>query len=204
MGLWGRHVVPRIVDVACGTKQAHEVRERVCAGLAGEVLEIGFGSGLNLPHYPPAVMRVLAVEPSDVGLRLARDRIAASPIEVQRTGLDGQALPLDDASVDNALSTWTLCTIPDAVAALAEVRRVLRPGGRLHFAEHGLAPDARVVRWQHRLEPVQRRVAGGCHLTRPITRLLVDAGFTVDRLDNSYEKGTPKPFGYLYEGVASA
>lgn len=204
MGLWRRQVVPRIVDVACGTKQAHEARERVCTGLSGEVLEIGFGSGLNVPHYPPAVTRVLAVEPSDVGFRLAGDRLAASSIPVHRTGLDGQRLPLDDASADHALSTWTLCTIPDAGAALAEVRRVLRPGGRLHFVEHGLAPDAGVVRWQRRLEPVQRRVAGGCHLTRRIDRLLVEAGFTVDRLDNSYEKGTPKPFGYLYEGVASA
>ena len=202
MGLWEQHVVPRAVNVCCGTKQLREVRARVCADLAGEVLEIGFGSGLNAPYYPPAVTAVLAVEPSDVGWGLARKRVAATAVPVRRVGLDGQALPLPDASADAALSTWTLCTIPDGVAALREVRRVLRPGGRLHFVEHGLAPDPGVARWQHRLDPVQRRVAGGCRLSRPIATLLEDAGFTVERLRNEYEKGAPKPFGYLYEGVA--
>jgi SAM-dependent methyltransferase len=202
--LWERHVVPRIVELCCGTAQMHQVRERVCAGLVGDVLEIGFGSGHNASHYPDTVERVLAVEPSDVGFRLAGKRLASSAAPVERIGLDGQALPLADASVDSALSTWTLCTIPDGVAALREVRRVLRPGGRLHFVEHGLSPHEGVVRWQRRLEPFQRRVSGGCHLTRPIPTMLAEAGFTVERLDTFYEKGVPKPFGYLYEGVAQA
>ena len=123
---------------------------------------------------------------------------------VDRVGLDGARLPLDDASVDEALSTWTLCTIPDVTAALAEVRRVLRPGGRLHFLEHGLSPDPGVARWQHRLDGLQGRIAGGCHIDRPIEQLVRDAGFTVERIENSYEKGAPRPLGYLYEGVAAA
>ncbi len=203
MGLWTDRVVPRIVERALGTPKVHQVRARVCAGLTGEVLEIGFGSGLNTPHYPPAVARVTAVEPSDLAWRIAGPRVRDAAVPVQRSGLDGQRLPFDDASFDSALSTWTLCTIPDAVRALREVRRVLRPGGRLHFVEHGLAPDAGVQRWQRRLEPVQRRVAGGCHLARPIDRMLTDAGFTVVELARAYLPGEPRPFASLYEGVAA-
>lgn len=202
MGVWTDQVVPRIVDRALDSAQLRQVRARVCAGLAGEVLEIGFGSGLNAPHYPAAVTRVVAVEPSDVGWRLARSRLAEAAVPVQRAGLDGQALPLADHSVDAALSTFTLCTIPDVGAALAEVRRVLRPGGALHFLEHGRAPDVGVRRWQERLEPVQRRLAGGCHLGRPIDRLLRDAGFRLERLQQGYLPGEPRPFAHLYEGVA--
>jgi SAM-dependent methyltransferase len=121
---------------------------------------------------------------------------------VEYVGLDGEKLPLDDASVDHVLTTWTLCTIPDVDRALAEIRRVLRPDGTLHFLEHGRSPDEKVVRWQDRMTPIQRRFAGGCHLNRPIDRLLVDAGLTVDRLENYYVKG-PKLFGYMYEGVAT-
>jgi SAM-dependent methyltransferase len=203
MGVYRRHVVPRIVNVCCGMTPA-QTRERVYEGLFGEVLEIGFGSGLNVPFYPPGVTRVLAVEPSDVGYRLAGTRLAASSVPVERIGLDGQHLPLDDDSVDAALSTWTMCTVPDVEAALREVRRVLKPGGRLHFVEHCRSPDARVARWQHRLDGLQGRVAGGCHIDRPIGRLMKDAGLRLEHMDNSYEKATPKPMGYLYEGVAMA
>lgn len=203
MGLWAQQVVPRIVDRSLGTERVSVVRRRVCAGLRGEVLEIGFGSGLNVPHYPPAVVRVVAVEPSDVGWRLAGERLAASRVPVQRSGLDGQALPFEDASFDTALSTFTLCTIPDVGAALREVRRVLRPGGQLHFVEHGRAPDEGVRRWQRRLEPVQRRVGAGCHLGRPIDELLTAAGFRLTRLDRSYLEREPRPFAALYEGVAA-
>jgi ubiquinone/menaquinone biosynthesis C-methylase UbiE len=155
------------------------LRERVCEGLEGEVVEIGFGSGLNIPFYPASVSRVSAVEPADIGWKLAHKRLAATQVPIERSGLDGQSLPFPDNSFDTALSTWTMCTIPDIDAALTEVRRVLKPGGRLHFIEHGLAPDEPVQRWQHRMEPVQKRVFGGCHLTRPIVPLLTNAGFTI-------------------------
>jgi SAM-dependent methyltransferase len=198
VGFYGEQVVPRIINKACGTKTAEPLRRRVCAGLAGDVVELGFGSGHNVPFYPAAVTRVTAVEPSDVGWRLAAERVKAASVPVRRSGLDGQSLPFPDDGFDAALSTWTLCTIPDAAAALREVRRVLRPGGTLHFLEHGLAPDERVRRWQRRLEPVQYRLAGGCHLTRPILDLLTDAGFTLGEVDTFYEQGAPK-----FEGADS-
>jgi SAM-dependent methyltransferase len=192
MGFYGEQVVPRIINAACGTRAVEPLRRRVCEGLAGEVVEIGFGSGLNVPFYPAAVNRVTAVEPSDVGWRLAAPRLAAATVPVRRSGLDGQSLPFADDGYDAALSTWTLCTIPDVGAALREVRRVLKPGGTLYFLEHGLAPDEPVRRWQRRLDPVQERLAGGCHFTRPIVDLLTAAGFTIGELDVFYEKGAPK------------
>ena len=202
MGVWTQQVVPRMANRVLDNERVRELRRRACAGLTGEVVEIGFGSGLNVPLYPPAVTRVAAVEPSDVGWRLAEERVAHAGVAVSRSGLDGQSLPFPDASFDSALSTFTLCTIPDPVAALREVRRVLRPGGALHFVEHGRAPDEGVVRWQHRLEPVNKRLAGGCHLSRPVDALLAEAGFTVERLERSYLDKEPRPFGSLYEGVA--
>ena len=202
MGVYSEHVLPRIIDVACNVKEAHPQRRRVCEGLAGDVVEIGFGSGLNVPFYPPAVTQVTAVEPSDVGWRLAGDRLRGSSIPVRRVGITAETLPLPDDSVDAALSTWTMCSIPDIAAALRELRRVLKPTGTLHFVEHGLAPDEGVRRWQHRLEPLQKRLFGGCHLTRPIVDLLRDGGFTITELDVYYEKGTPKVLGANSLGVA--
>jgi SAM-dependent methyltransferase len=202
MGLYGDHVLPRIVNVACGMKASDPLRERVCTGLTGDVVEIGFGSGHNVPFYPKTITNVAAVEPADLGWKLAAERLAASNVPVQRSGLDGQSLPFPDARFDSALSTWTLCTIPDVATALHEVRRVLKPGGRLHFVEHGLAPDAPVRRWQHRLDPLQQRLFGGCHLTRPIVDLLTTAGFTITDLDIFYEDGTPKFIGANSLGVA--
>ena len=203
MGLYADHVLPRIVNAACGMKSAEPFRQRVAAGLAGEVVEIGFGSGLNVPHYPSAVTAVSAVEPSDVGWKLAGERVRRSQVPVRRAGLDGQRLPFPDDTFDAALSTWTMCTIPDVDAALRELRRVLRPGATLHFIEHGLAPDEKVRRTQRRLEPLNKRVFGGCHLTRPITDLITSAGFAIKDVDTFYEPGAPKFAGADSLGIAA-
>ncbi|MFI5047176.1 MAG: methyltransferase domain-containing protein [Acidimicrobiia bacterium] len=204
MGFYGERVLPRIIDKACGMKQSEPLRRRACEGLEGDVVEIGFGSGLNVPFYPAAVTRVAAIEPADLGWELAGGRVRASSVPVERAGLDGQSLPLADDTYDAALSTWTLCTIPDAVAALREVRRVLKPGGRLHFLEHGLAPDESVQRWQHRIEPAWKPLIGGCHLTRRIADLVDEAGFTIVEVDEFYQDGAPKFGGALTLGVGVA
>lgn len=202
MGLYGEQVLPRLINVACNMKTAHPQRRSACAGLEGAVVEIGFGSGLNVPFYPPEVTEVAAVEPSETAWRLAAKRVRASSVPVRRAGLDGQSLPFPDDSFDAALSTWTMCTIPDLRAALAELRRVLKPGAALHFVEHGLAPDAGVQRWQHRLDGLQQGLFGGCHLTRPIADLVASAGFAVERLDVYYEDGSPKFLGANSLGLA--
>lgn len=202
MGFYGEQVVPRLIDLLLRGADMDEIRARVADGLRGEVLEVGFGSGLNVPHYPATVTRVRAVDPATVGRRLAAKRLAASTVPVEFVGLDGQQLPVDSASVDHVLVTWTLCSIPDVGLALDEIRRVLKPGGTLHFAEHGRAPDPGVVRWQNRLTPIQRRLAGGCHLNRPIDQLITAAGLEMTSLDTGYLPG-PKAIGYLYEGVAT-
>jgi ubiquinone/menaquinone biosynthesis C-methylase UbiE len=204
MGVWAERVVPRLTDVALDNKDIGELRAVACLGLHGRVLEIGFGSGLNLPHYPQEVGSVSAVEPSDAGWALSRRRRGRSKVPVERIGLDGQRIDVEDESYDAALATFTLCTIPDAAAALAEVRRALRPGGLFHFLEHGLAPDAGVVTWQQRLEPLQRRVFAGCHLTRDVPALLTDAGLEITLLEQRYLPGPAisRPWTYAYLGRA--
>lgn len=202
MGVYGDRVLPHIINVACGMKANNKLRARTCEGLTGDIVEIGFGSGLNIPFYPETVTSVAAVEPADLGWKLAAKRLEQATIPIERSGLDGQKLPFPDDSFDAALSTWTMCTIPDIDAALGELRRVLKPGGTVHFIEHGLAPDERIARWQHRLEPMQKRVFGGCHLTRSAVDLLTNAGFTISEVDHFYEKGAPKPLGADSLGVA--
>jgi ubiquinone/menaquinone biosynthesis C-methylase UbiE len=202
VGFYNDQVLPRVMDRVLAAGEFATIRARVTADLSGEVLEVGFGSGLNVPHYPQAVTRVLAVEPAAVGRKLAAKRVAQSSVPVEYAGLDGQELALPADSVDFALSTWTLCTIPDAAIALAEIRRVLRPGGVFHFAEHGRSPDAKVARWQDRLTPLQRKVAGGCHLNREIDRMIADSGLQLGPVRTYYVSG-PRPSGYVFEGTAT-
>jgi SAM-dependent methyltransferase len=202
MGIYGDQVLPRLTNAMLGTKAfGEQIRARACAGLHGEVIELGFGSGLNVPYYPAEVTDVWIVEPSAVARRLAQPRLAASTVRVHEGALDGARLDFPDDRFDGALSTMTLCTIPDVERALAEVRRVLKPGAQLHFAEHGLAPDAKVARFQQRFDPWQMRFAGGCHLARDMRSLLTGAGFEIDELENRFVKG-PKAWSYMYLGRA--
>jgi len=198
---WREQVVPRAVDLALGTAPVAQLRGRACAGLSGDVVEIGFGSGLNVAHYPSDVRSVWAVEPSDVAWRKAQSRIRAGTVPVHRAGEDAQRLDLSSDAFDCALSTFTMCVLPDLGAALAELRRVLRPGGRLHFLDHGRSPDPEVARWQQRLQPLHGRLAGGCHLDRSIGDHLARSGLRVEQVETFYLPG-PKVFGYCSLGVA--
>ena len=201
MGLYADQILPRAINLVLRGGEFAGPRARAAAGLDGEVLEIGFGSGLNIPYYPAGLTLVRAVDPAAAGRQLAARRAAACAVPIEYAGSDAQTLPACEASVDSVLSTWTLCTIPDAARALGEIRRVLRPGGAFCFVEHGLAPDARVARIQQRLTPFQRRVAGGCHLDRRIDQLVAAAGLELTRLDTYYMRG-PRALGYTFEGVA--
>lgn len=205
MGLWENQVLPRVINVMLGTKAVRGHREDAVVGLRGSVVEIGFGSGLNVPYYPSEIATVYAVDPSTVGRKLAAKRVEALPIPVEYVGLDGQDLPLGDEAVDAALSTFTLCTIPDVGRALSELYRVLRPGGQFHFLEHGLSSDPVVANKQHRFNRLQQRIGGGCNLDRPIDRLVVAAGFEISALKKDWLKGPKalKPWNYLYNGVAT-
>jgi SAM-dependent methyltransferase len=204
VGLWTDRVVPRLVELSLSTGDVMALRVEACRGLTGRVLELGFGSGLNVDAYPSTVTGIDAVEPSDVGWRMSAERRGRAPVPIRRVGLDGQRLAADDASYDAVLSTFTLCTIPDVATALTEVRRVLRPGGALHFLEHGLSPDDSVARWQRRLDPLERRIAGGCHLSRDIPALVTGAGLDVVALQAAYLPGprAVRPWGYVFTGRA--
>lgn len=204
--MWQKHALPRLTDRLLRGREIGTLRSQVCDGLEGRVLEIGFGSGLNVRWYPASVTAVTAAEPSDTAWRLSERRRDASAVPISRTGLDAQRLTEPDESVDCVLTTFTLCSIPDVTGALAEVRRVLRPGGRVHFLEHGLSPDPGVVRWQHRLEPVWKRLGGGCDLTREPAPLLADAGFEVQQVTQRYLDDSPgsRAFGWLSYGRAQA
>lgn len=201
MAWWSERVVPRVTDLALRGREIGESRARACAGLSGRVLEIGFGSGLNLLHLPEAVTAVGAVEPSDLGWSMSERRRARSVVPVERIGLDGQEIEAEDGAYDAALCTFTLCTIPDPAAALAQVRRVVRRGGTLHFLEHGRSPDPGVARWQRRLDPLQQRLAGGCHLTRDAAALVEGSGMRLTSLETGHLPGFTGPaaltYGYL-------
>lgn len=204
MGFYRDRVFPRVMNRMCNSAETRRIRAEVCAPLAGEVLEIGFGSGLNLPHLPAEVSRLIAVDPLLRGRELAAPRLADTHVVVDFVGLDGQSLDLDDDAVDAALSTWTLCSIEDAPAAVREIGRVLRPGGTFHFVEHGRAPDHNVATWQNRLNGVQRRVACGCNLNRDIPTIVEDGGMELTNLKTFYAKGDPKILGWTYQGTARA
>src|SRR5213083_844231 len=169
MGFYRDQVLPRFQDKVMARKPNRAIRERVCEGLRGAVVEVGFGTALNAYYYPTEVSKVVAIEPSRVCMRIAEPRIAKTSVPVENGGLTGERLDLPDGEFDAALSTWTLCTIPNLDAALAEMRRVLKPGGSFHFVEHGHSPDEKVARLQTRLEPINKRLAGGCHLNRHIS-----------------------------------
>ncbi len=203
VGFYEQRLLPRLVDRALGTPGMEGWRKETTSGLAGRVVEIGFGSGLNLEHYPPEVETVLAVEPSALGRRLAEKRVARCGATVEHVGLAGESIPLEDGSCDAALATFTLCTVEDPVGVLREIRRVLKPGGRFHFLEHGLAPDPSVMTWQRRLEPLQRRLAGGCRLTRDPLSLLEAAGMVLEESEQRYAAG-PKAWTWFTRGVARA
>lgn len=199
-----RYVLPHLVNCVCGRPVIVHQRRLVVPQARGKVLEVGFGSGLNLAHYDrSAVEWIWALEPSAPMRALAAPRIAASGLDVRLLDLPGEAIPLPDASVDSIVMTFTLCTIPDAAAALHQMRRVLRPGGRLLFCEHGAAPDENVRRWQDRLDRLWGRFAGGCHLNREMAPLIASAGLRFDRVESAYLPHTPRFAGYNTWGVAT-
>ena len=203
MSFYTESIVPRLLHLGMQSRAMREQRRDLLSPLRGRVLELGFGSGLNLAHYPAAVTEVVAIEPSRVACRLARANIARHSIGVHLLGLRGEQLPLDSGSVDSAVSTWTLCTIPDLPCALAELRRVLRAGAQLHFLEHGLSQEPRVARWQARLNGLQMSLCGGCRLDRQIDRELLAAGFRMDELQRFTMPG-PRTHAAMYRGRASS
>lgn len=203
MGFYDKHILPRFINCACGTKPIMKQREKVVPRASGIVLEIGIGTGLNLPYYDASrVERLIGLDPSEKSWELAGGRAAHLDFDVEFIGLPGEQIPLEDASVDTVLVTYSLCTIPDPVSALHGMARVLRPGGSLYFCEHGKAPDANVCQWQDRINPFWRRIVGGCHVNREIPQLLKAGGFDVVDMDTGYLPGTPKFAGYNFWGSA--
>jgi len=201
MGFYARHILPQIIDIAMRNKETARLRADWIPHARGEVLEIGIGSGLNLPFYSPRVQHVYGVEPSQELQRMARKRVpACAHVDFLLQSAE-KPFPLADASIDTAVATWTLCSIPDAQAALQQIRRVLKEDGRLIFLEHGLAPDSSVMAWQNRLTPLWKHVTGGCHLNRKVDDLITEAGFRVTELRTCYLPG-PRAMTYTYQGLA--
>jgi ubiquinone/menaquinone biosynthesis C-methylase UbiE len=201
MGWYEERVVPKLVDWACGSKNMNRWREKATAGLHGDIVEIGFGSGRNVELYPAELHKVFAVEPSEKAMAMAKERVSTSHVLIERVGLVGEDLPLTDNSCDGALCTFTLCTVSDPAKVLSELKRVLKPGASLHFLEHGIAPDGSVAKWQQRLNGFEKKVAGGCHLTRDPLTLFKQAGCEVEVIRQRYAKG-PKPWSYFTVGTA--
>lgn len=203
MSLYEDHILPHLIGFACRQPQIMKARSQVVPAAEGRVLEVGFGSGTNLEFYDPVrVERLFALEPSQGMRRKAARSVEASPLEIEWLDLPGEEIPLEDDSVDTVVLTYTACTIPGVEAALAQMRRVLKPGGRLLFSEHGAAPDPGIARWQRRIEPVWKPIAGGCHLTRKPDQLLAQAGFKIDRMETGYLPKSPKFAAYNYAGSA--
>jgi ubiquinone/menaquinone biosynthesis C-methylase UbiE len=202
MGFYAERVLPHLLNLAMRSQDLAAYRRRVVPAARGRVLEIGIGSGLNLPFYGSEVDEVIGLDPSSPLLAMAEKQARAGRTPVMMLHGSAEMVPLEDASVDTVLTTWTLCSIPDARAALSEIRRVLKPAGELVFVEHGKAPDQAVARWQDRLTPLWRPIAGGCHLNRPIASLIGDAGFALRDLRCGYMRG-PRPFTFMYEGRAA-
>ena len=201
MGFYARHILPHILDLALRNKESARLRADWIPQARGAVLEIGIGSGLNLPFYSSAVRRVYGVDPSSELQRMARQRATGGiPVEFLLQSAE-QPLPLADASVDTVVVTWTLCSIPNPVAALQGMKRVLRPNGRLIFVEHGLSPDSSVMAWQKRITPLWKQITGGCHLNRKIDRLIAETGFRIVELKTGYTAG-PRAMTYTYQGFA--
>lgn len=201
MSFYEEHILPHVLNLVMRNRQFRPYRERVIAAAGGRVLEIGIGSGLNLPFYSKKVERLIGLDPSPKLLAMARRAGNRSTLPFELIEGSALSIPLDNGSVDTIVTTWTLCTIPDAAGALQEMRRVLRPAGELLFVEHGLAPEAGVRWWQDRLTPAWRRIGGGCHLNRPIRSLVESGGFRIAQLDTGYMRG-PKPMTFQYEGRA--
>ena len=204
MSFYENVILPRLMNLMMANKYATEERKKTLAAVRGTVLEVGFGSGRNLPWYPPGVLRVVGVDPSRTSAKLARKRIAAAPFPVEYVAATGEEIAAPDHSFDCVVSTFTLCTIPDPARALRQMSRVLKPGGKLFFAEHGLSTDPKVQRWQHRLNRLQNLICGGCNMNRDIRGLIAQSGFAFDQVDQYYMKGGPKFVGFMTRGVATA
>lgn len=201
MSFYQDRILPHLIHLTMRQQRLVAYRQRVVPAAAGRVLEIGVGSGLNLPLYTGNVERLIGLDPSPRLLAMAQESADRTSFPVEFVEGSAEAIPLQDQSIDRVVTTWTLCTIPDVTLALAEIRRVLKPGGRLLFVEHGRSPDAGVRRWQDRLTPAWKRIGGGCHLNRPIGELIAGAGFEIERMDTGYMKG-PRPMTFMYEGCA--
>ncbi|MDE2379243.1 class I SAM-dependent methyltransferase [Bradyrhizobium sp.] len=201
MSFYRDTIVPWLTHLAMRQAQLVPYRSRVASGATGRVLEMGIGPGLNLPFYPPAVTAVIGLDPSASLLQIARDASRSSAVPVELIEGTAEAIPLERASVDTVVTTWTMCSIPNLGQALSEARRILKPGGKLLFVEHGRAPEPRVQWWQDHLTPPWKCISGGCHLNRAIAELIRESGFSIEDLHQGYIQG-PKPMTFLYEGTA--